>query len=127
MPSAPTPVSKPNHIDFSRPDTNPIDLSPVARPTSMPPVPPNLPVTANGPKKVGPIVATLVVILILIIAALYFFASRINTPPVPMDNVGTTTATDQTSVKPVTNSANDPASLQSDLNASTNGLDQQNF
>jgi hypothetical protein len=87
----------------------------------------------NGHKKVGPIIATLVIVLILIIAALYLFASRINQQSVPTD----TTTADSTSansiaaatqsVQPVTGTADDPTALQSDLNASTKGLDSQNF
>ena len=87
----------------------------------------------NGHKKVGPIIATLVIVLILIIAALYLFASRINQQSNPIDDSGTavvenvpTTAT-TTSISPVTGTATDATSLQNDLNSATKGLDSQNF
>ncbi len=97
----------------------------VAPITSMNPT-----VSVKTPKKVGPIVTTLVIVLILIIAVLYFIASRMNTEAVPSDSPATAMnapVETPTSVQPVTNKADDPASLQSDLNASTKGLDQQNF
>lgn len=83
----------------------------------------------NGQKKVGPIVATLVIVLILIMAALYLFASRINQQAIPMDTTTTVdnSAPTQTPVPTITSTASDPASLQRDLNASTQGLDSQNF
>ena len=92
----------------------------------------------NGEKKVGPIIATLVIVLILIIAALYLFASRINQPAIPDDNAvtagnldGTLTANNPapaaTAVEPTTGTSTDVQSLQNDLNNSTNGLDGQNF
>lgn len=88
----------------------------------------------NGHKKVGPIIATLVIVLILIIAALYVFASRINQQSMPYDNAtadeasnaNSTTQTPQT-VEPITGNSDDVSSLQSDLNASTKGVDSQNF
>lgn len=89
---------------------------------------------SNGQKKVGPIVATLVIVLILIIAALYVFASRINQQSVPTDNTSAATvdtssqtAAVEPTVQPVTGTADDPASLQKDLNTSTQGVDAQNF
>lgn len=92
------------------------------------------PVQANMPEhknKMGPIVAILVIVLVLIIGALYIFASRVN-KDVPLN----TTTTDQSTteqnqqveeVPVVTNQANDTASLESDLNTSIKGLDNQNF
>ncbi|MEA2715467.1 MAG: hypothetical protein QOG91_495 [Candidatus Parcubacteria bacterium] len=80
-------------------------------------------------KQVGPIITALVVILILIIAGLYFFATKINQQPAPTDTdtiaAGESTATD--TVPEVSNSADDPQSLQNDLDKSTSGLDAQNF
>src|SRR5690242_16756626 len=84
------------------------------------------PMPANGQKKVGPIIATLVIVLILIIAALYLFASRINQPSLPSDT-STDSASASQSVQPVTGTSDDPHSLQNDLNNSTTGLDKQNF
>jgi len=103
---------------------------------SIPPVTVTSTANSNGHKKVGPIVATLVIVLILIIAALYVFASRINQQAVPYDN----TTADQSSgnsqtaaiatpqtIAPVTGKADDVNSLNADLNASTKGVDTQNF
>jgi hypothetical protein len=109
------------------------------QPTIPPTIPPinsssYSPMNSNGHKKVGPIVAILIIVLVLIIAALYLFASRINqqTLPVntpitdmslPNDNEATVTQ----SVQSITNTSDDVQSLQDDLNTSTNGLDTQNF
>ena len=88
--------------------------------------------------KVGPIIAILVVVLILVIAALYAFGSLLNknqTPPLNItsslvapgsNNIPSTPSTTQT-VAPITNNADDPQSLQNDLNAATQGVDSQNF
>ncbi len=87
-----------------------------------------MPMTPTEHKKVGPIIATLIIVLILIIAALYLFASKINQPTVPSnDTASNDSAVNVDTVKPVTNTSDDPAALQADLNASTNGLDGQNF
>ena len=72
-----------------------------------------------GEKKVGPIVATLIIVLVLIIAALYIFASKVNQPAVPTDNSMVQTGS--------TTGSSDLDSLQSDLNNSTSNLDKQNF
>lgn len=86
-------------------------------------------VSMNGQKKVGPIIATLIIVLILIIAALYLFASKINQPAIPTDN---TVGEDDSSmsaqaVVPVTSTSTDTDSLMNDLNNSTGSLDNQNF
>ena len=89
---------------------------------------------SSGDKKVGPIIATLVIVLILIIAALYLFAARINQPAIPTDDSTATSdeapadsSAAEQSVPAVTGTSTDTASLKSDLNASTAGLDNQNF
>jgi hypothetical protein len=83
------------------------------------------PAQAQSEKKVGPIVATLIIVLVLIIAALYLFASKVSQPAVPTD---TTAATNDSTLPAATpNSADDINSLQNDLDNSTNGLDNQNF
>ena len=71
-------------------------------------------------KNVGPIIATLVIILVLIIGALYIFASRINQQAIPSDAETTTTT-----VTTITNKSDDVKSLQSDLNTSASGLNGQ--
>ena len=86
-------------------------------------------------KKVGPIIAILVIVLILIIGALYLFASRINQQQVPSDSTVAENSqpnrlmapSTPEEVKPITNKADDVSALQADLNASTQGLDNQNF
>jgi hypothetical protein len=93
-------------------------------PAQMTPVPEH--------KKVGPIIAILIIILVLIIGALYLFASRINQEQVPVDSAvaassASNTTQSDTTVQPVTNKSDDVGSLEADLNASAKGLDGQNF
>jgi len=93
-------------------------------------------------KKVGPIVAILVIVLVLVMAALYLFASRLNTnapaTSVVSNTITTAPAATETanvnqlvtptpSVAPITNTADDPQSLSNDLNSATQGLDNQSF
>jgi HAMP domain-containing protein len=80
----------------------------------------------DGQRKVGPIIGTLVIVLILIIAALYLFASRVNQEPTPSDSSSDAAAVSQT-VEPITGTADDASSLEADLNRATQGLDNQNF
>ena len=86
---------------------------------------PNSQAPVGEHKKVGPIVAVLIIVLILIIAALYLFAARINREAVPSDN--NTSAGQNQTVQPITNKADDVDSLDADLDAATNGVDSQNF
>jgi len=91
----------------------------------------NAPMTENHEqKKVGPIVATLIIVLVLIIAALYLFASKIN-QQAPISNAPhvptTTNSVVQQYVEPITSTSTDVQSLQNDLDNSTNGLGNQNF
>jgi len=85
-----------------------------------------IPPTNKEQKNVGPIISTLVIVLILIMATLYIFASHISQQTLPTDALIESTST-QTAVQPVTNNSDDTNSIQSDLNASTKGLDNQNF
>ena len=84
------------------------------------PIMPNA--SASEHKKVGPIISILVIVLILIIGALYLFASKINQQSNP---TGANQA--QQSVQAITNKSDDINDLQADLNAATQGLDNQNF
>ncbi len=80
-------------------------------------------------KKVGPIIAILIVVLVLVIGALYLFASRIN-QQIPADNnvAGSdAVSTQPETVTPITSKSDDVSSIESDLNTSINGLDNQNF
>ena len=115
---------------------NPVMPTPMASPA-----PTAIPSGIRPPhddKKVGPIIATLVIVLILIIAALYLFAAKINQPAIPDDSTvsagdldGTvppnSAVTASTTVQPVTGTSTDVHSLQNDLNGSTDGLNSQNF
>jgi hypothetical protein len=113
----PTPAPRPNPVQVPTPGT------PVYGSASG--------VPAKG-KKIGPIMIVLVVVLILIIAAVYFFASSTgNSQPLPYEstpNVDATPST-QTSVseQPVMGTSDDPQSLQADLQAATEGLNDVNF
>lgn len=79
-------------------------------------------------KKVGPMIAILIIVLVVIIGALYMFASRSRELTIPDDGASMTdTQSEAQEVQSVTSNSTDTASLQSDLDASTSGLDSQNF
>lgn len=109
---------------------DPLAQQPQQSPIQTNSMPVNTPTnTPSENKKVGPIIAILVVVLILIIGAIYLFASRVN-QQVPSDtNIAdnSLTSSQPETVTPVTNKADDINSIEADLNASTNGLDNQNF
>lgn len=106
---------------------------------------PNMPLNPTTPnqnsnngdgKKVGPVIAILIIVLVLIIAALYLFASRIDSNK-SVNNENASNSADyqgmmastsaQTSVKPVTNTSDDPNTIQADLEQSDSGLNDNNF
>lgn len=96
------------------------------QPVQQPVVNNTVNVTPTGhEKKVGPIVATLIIVLVLIIAALYVFASKINTPADTTDAAAAADQTTLTVVKPTTNTSTDVKDLQNDLNSATDGLNTQ--
>lgn len=120
------------------------NTSPVP-PPAMPNGSMGMPMGSDHSKKLGPIMATFVIVIILVAAGLYIFASQMNkqqppttTTPANLD-INTqvrasqqSQAQDQTpapspTIAPVTSKSTDVNSLQADLNASTNGLDGQNF
>lgn len=72
-------------------------------------------------KKAGPIIAILIIVLVLIIAALYLFASRVSEEPIPGDS------NSAASVTPLTNTSDDVDAIQKDLDSATNGIDGQNI
>lgn len=89
--------------------------------------------------KKGPMIATLVVVLVLVIAALYLFASvssnkgqqknapentnvSVVTPVVEQNTANVTEA-----IKPVTNTSDELNDINADLNNSLDGLDKQNL
>lgn len=113
----------------STPPQNPIQTNPSL--DTMSPI--------NKPKKVGPIVAILVVILIIIIAGVYFVSKQFevvspdtDTALNPVDETSdlsqinnTNTSVISETIAPITNTSDDLDSLQKDLNSSIDGLDAQ--
>ena len=101
--------------------------------TNTPPVQPAMPAPH---KRVGPIIASLIVVLILVVVALYLFAAQMSQPNAE-DTTGQTAANTTAStsdsvpltpeVQSVTNTADDPQSLQNDLDKATYNVDQQTF
>jgi len=86
------------------------------------------PGTVGGaPKKVGPIIMGSIVVLVIIAVGIYFFATRTDRDNMPAPTNQTGASTTVQTVKPITNTADDPQSLQNDLNNSTTGLDSQTF
>lgn len=86
------------------------------------------PVVSGDHKKVGPIIAGSIIVLIVIIAAIYIFASQTGQSGQPTNPESSTNpAAAVESVKPITNTSDDTSSLQNDLNQSTSGLDNQNI
>lgn len=77
-------------------------------------------------KKTGSMIAILAIILVLIIAALYFFSVG-SDDQVPQNTAADTTAQSTATVQPVTGTSDDVSTLEADLNASIEGLDEQNF
>ncbi len=102
-----------------------------------------IPPTPHTEKKVGPIVGALIIVLILIIAALYFFGKKLNTESVPPENAPaqTTSANTQTNTQAPASaqtgttgamsanansspsSSDDVATLQADLNSQLQNVD----
>ncbi len=84
----------------------------------MPPAP-------QTERKVGPIVGALIIVLVLIVAALYFFGQRLNTESKVQKTAPTeqTSATNSTSASVVTSQPDDVNTLQSDLDNQFNNVD----
>ena len=93
-------------------------------------VPPNstMNTASSMPKKTGPMVGVLVVVLILIISALYLFASKLSTLSTPSDETSMMDSFDNAAavqnVQPITNTSDDVQSLQNDLNSANAGEGQ---
>jgi hypothetical protein len=84
-----------------------------------------LPKESKEDKKVGPIVGALIIVLILIITALFFFGKRLNT-----QSTNTPISNEQSSIQntPIRNEANLSSStevqdLQADLDAQIKDID----
>lgn len=101
----------------------------------------NTAIPITKPKRVGPIVAILVVVLIILIAGIYLVSKQFevvspNTDTaildrqtntenqtIEQDNVDSSPVS--ATVEPISNTSDDLNSLQNDLDASLNGLDAQ--
>jgi uncharacterized protein YxeA len=87
----------------------------------------------NNIKKIGPIVVTLIIVLVLVIAALYIFASRLSENGtgayIDSDTSASSLVDDTTivDIPTITNTSDDPESLLKDLESATNGLESNNF
>ncbi|MEK7213838.1 MAG: hypothetical protein AAB637_01870 [Patescibacteria group bacterium] len=82
-----------------------------------------LPPINHNEKKVGPIVGALIIVLILIIASLYFFGKKLNTtPPTVEVTPAVTTETPNENVANISSSTSID-SLQADLDAQLNDVD----
>lgn len=78
-----------------------------------------MPQAPQSEKKVGPIAGVLIIILVLIIAALYFFGQKLNIDSTPTD----TAQTQDSSMTANAGSADDVATLQADLNSQLKDVD----
>ena len=77
-------------------------------------------------KKVGPIAGALIIVLILIIAALYFFGQKLNTESIPQQSTSalqSPAAVPTDAMSANASSSNDVASLQADLNSQLKDVD----
>ncbi len=95
-----------NNTPQSAPEQTPMSTPPLANPEHT---------------KVGPIVAVAAVVLILIIGALYIFASRMNS------SMGDDSAPAAEAVQPITSTSDEIDDIEADLDMSIDGLDAQNF
>lgn len=99
-------------------NTTPIDAAPVSAPAPV----------SGEHKKVGPIVAISVIVLVLIAAAIYLFASQMNKEGASTSDTTLSQENDlSASVTAVTSKSDDVNDLEADLNTSINGIDNQNF
>ncbi len=81
----------------------------------MPPMP-------KQEKKIGPIVGALIIVLILIIAALYFFGQKLNTPTAPAQETVPTVQTNE-NMPAAAAKSDDTDTLQAELNAELKDVD----
>jgi|GEM_PF-3084482 len=81
-----------------------------------------MPPEVRTEKKVGPIVGALIIVLILIIGALYFFGQKLNTDSVPVESTSAQ-GTQDNSMTASASDAEDIAALQADLNAQLANVD----
>jgi hypothetical protein len=81
-----------------------------------------MPPVQKAERKVGPIVGALIIVLILIIAALYFFGQKLNTSA-PADVSAPVVNNSQPQTPAAAAKSDDVASIQSDLDATFNDVD----
>ena len=84
-----------------------------------------MPPTPHVEKKVGPIVGTLIIVLVLIIAAIYFFGTKLNTVKQTSEDTAQTEAIvdGQNSMTATATEADDVTSLESDLDIQLKDVD----
>ena len=85
-----------------------------------------MPPTPKIEKKVGPIVGALIIVLILIVAALYFFGQKLNTETPVQDTTSMQSVSPSPETANVANassSLDDIASMQADLNSQLQNVD----
>jgi len=77
-----------------------------------------LPLTPKDNKKIGPIVGALVIVLLIIIGALYFFGQRLNTSATETENAQESTINNDVSANP-----NDAAAIEAILDSQLIDID----
>lgn len=81
-----------------------------------------LPRTPGENRKIGPIIGVLVIVLVIIIAALYFFGQKLNTNPTTTEVSEIPVTTEQTGVQ-TTNTNDEAAAINADLDAQLQDVD----
>lgn len=82
-----------------------------------------IPPVGQKERKIGPIIGALIVIIILIVASLYFFGKKLNTETsAPVEEVPAVETVQTSSETPLSDSTETNA-LEADLNAQLNDVD----
>ncbi len=92
------------------------NINPSSMMNGMPPVPKN-------EKKIGPIVSVLVIVLVIVIASLYFFSQKLNTTPNVSEETVTSEKVTNTENTANLSSGTDSDSLNADLDAQLKDID----
>ncbi len=90
--------------------------NPLTTPSQMPP-------QLHQEKRIGPIVGVLIIVLVLILGALYFFSQRLDTTPVVEDQASVQTSESNSNMTASAAEADDVTSLQTDLEAEMKDVD----
>jgi hypothetical protein len=80
-----------------------------------------MPPTPRTDKKVGPIVGALIIVLVLIIAALYFFGQKLNTELAPQESPITESIADNMTA--TASQADDVSTLEKELSEELPNID----